>query len=141
MFEGSELRFLVTVVIFITMICSACDTIWRITSHGLSHNYTSTAVSTLCNISLINAYCLQGTHILLPLLPCLLLVINWIVYTYWSTISQSYCSLFLMVFSLPLIELTINLVVRRSCDHSSILSYRYRLLVVHKVISHLMLPW
>jgi len=51
-----------------------------------------------------------------PVIPYLMVVINWIIYSCWSDISQSYCSLFLMVFSLPLIKLTINLVVRRSCD-------------------------
>lgn len=140
MFEGSELRFPVAIVIFLSTVCSTCDTLWTIISHGLSQNYLTIAVSYVI-ITLIIACYSQKTHVLSPLMPCLLVVINGMVYSYWSSISQSYCSLFLMVFSLPLIKLTINLVVRSHDQYCHTFYCHYRLHVAQGVKSLLMLPW
>ena len=46
-----------------------------------------------------------------PAVPYLMVLINWIIYCYWSDINQTHLSLYLIVFAIPLVKLNINLVV------------------------------
>ena len=46
-----------------------------------------------------------------PAAPYLMVLASWVVYFYWSDINQTYLSLFLLVFPVPLVKLNINLVV------------------------------
>lgn len=51
-----------------------------------------------------------------PAVPYLMVLACWVVYFYWSDINQTYLSLYLLVFAVPLVKLNVNLVVSRSCD-------------------------
>lgn len=49
-----------------------------------------------------------------PAVPYLMVLACWVVYFHWSDINQTYLSLYLLVFAIPLVKLNVNLVVSRS---------------------------
>ena len=110
-----ELRQLVFVLTLLMSFYSLCDTLRILLSRGLAHNGTTLGVSNnreIENESHMHIFvCMLGTHMLSPAVPYLIILINWIMYCYWSDINQTHLSLYLMVFAIPLVKLNVNLVV------------------------------
>ena len=46
-----------------------------------------------------------------PVVPYSMVLACWVVYFHWSDINQTYLSLYLLVFAIPLVKLNVNLVV------------------------------